>query len=230
MRDVIEQLQQALRLLLAHSDLTVLREQTDQRRDRLRRRPGGSRVVQNLEVDIESGHTYGTLLVDPPWLYRNASCRGAAAHHYPGMKLKDLAALPLAALAAEDAHLWLWTTNSFLFEAGELLRAWGFEYKTNLIWIKEELGLGNYLRSSHEILLFATRGNPGFRRKDQASWVVAPRRRHSEKPEVIREMIEACSPAPRIELFARRRPPGWSVWGNQIEAPTLFDSLEEENL
>lgn len=170
---------------------------------------------------IASGQRFGTIYADPPWQYRNQRSNGAAANHYSTLPLDAIAALPVGKLAAESSHLHLWTTNAFLFDAHEVLRAWGFEYRSCFVWVKPDLGVGNYWRVSHEYLLLGVRGNAPFARHDQRSWAEFKRTRHSEKPDEIRRLVEAVSPAPRLELFARRLHPGWTCWGNEIKTSRL---------
>lgn len=170
---------------------------------------------------------FGTIYADPPWRYGNQSTRGATGDHYIGMTTEEICALPIAALAAKDAHLHIWTTNAFLFDAKNVLEAWGFEYKSCYIWVKPQIGMGNYWRVSHEFLLLGIRGSAPFSDKSLRSWGEFPRREHSAKPEEIRTLIQRASPGPRLELFARRTAPGWYSWGNEI-SKTVFDVPEPE--
>jgi N6-adenosine-specific RNA methylase IME4 len=139
-----------------------------------------------------------------------------AARHYPVMKLKDICALRVYKLAADNAHLWLWITNNNFFEGLRVIEAWGFSYRSCLTWVKPRLGLGNYLRNQTEHLLLGVRGNAPIQFRSQGSWFYALVQEHSHKPEEQYAIIERCSPGPYLELFARRRQPGWDVWGNEI--------------
>jgi len=181
---------------------------------------------------VASGQRFGTIYADPPWQYRNQRSNGAAANHYSTLPLDAIAAFPVGKLAADSSHLHLWTTNAFLFDAHEVLRAWGFEYRSCFVWVKPDLGVGNYWRVSHEYLLLGVRGNAPFARHDQRSWAEFKRTRHSEKPDEIRRLVEAVSPAPRLELFARRLHLGWTCWGNEITTSRLVRmaraAVEEE--
>lgn len=177
--------------------------------------------VERLETLIENNSAFGTIYADPPWPYENVASRGAAENHYRTMRVDAIAAFPVARLAADQAHLHLWTTNAFLFEAKRVIEAWGFTYKSCLVWIKPQLGNGNYWRVSHEFLLFGVRGNLTFSDKTQQSWICAERNQHSAKPAIFRRLIERVSPGPRLELFARRQAEGWTVWGDQVQ-PDLF--------
>jgi len=163
---------------------------------------------------------FRTILADPPWDIQQKGGRGAE-HHYPLMGLERIKAMPVAELAENDAHLWLWVTNATLRDGYDVAEAWGFTVRSPLTWIKFRLGLGNYLRNSTEHLLFATRGKAPVMFRSQPTWITAPVQDHSHKPEEQYPLIERLSPGPYLELFARRRPPSskdWSVWGNQIDS------------
>jgi N6-adenosine-specific RNA methylase IME4 len=135
------------------------------------------------------------------------------------MSLEQILAEPVQKLATSNAHLHLWTTNGFLKEAFGVIDAWGFKYKSCLIWIKDELGMGNYWRVSHEYLLLGVRGSLRFSDRAQRSWISAPRSVHSRKPDRIRLLIENVSPGPYLELYGREDLPGlpWTVYGNRVE-------------
>jgi N6-adenosine-specific RNA methylase IME4 len=177
-------------------------------------------------ADLEAlvGTKFGTIYADPPWGYDNQGTRAATSNHYGTMSVEEIAALPIAPLAADQAHLWLWTTNAFLFECPRLFAAWGFEFKSSYVWVKPQIGIGNYLRNSHEFLLLAVRGGLTGLARDVRSWGEFDRTEHSAKPEKIRaDVLEKLSPGPRLELFGRKPVPGWTVWGNQIRRSSLFD-------
>lgn len=176
---------------------------------------------------LAAGETrYGTIYADPPWQYSNQGTRAATGNHYKGMSVDEIAALPVAALAAENAHLHLWTTNAFLFECRRIMEEWGFTYKSCFVWVKPQMGIGNYWRVSHEFMLFGVRGKAPFADRALKSWAEIPRGAHSAKPEQVRGMIERASPSPRLELFGRRAAPGWTVWGDQIES-SIFTAAAE---
>lgn len=161
---------------------------------------------------------YATIVADPPWQYDNKATRAAAEDHYPTMSLDELCALPVEDWAHDEAHLYLWTTNGFLRQAFDVLSAWGFDYKTTLVWAKPQLGIGNYFRSSTEYVLFGVRG--GLRTIDgnQRNWFEAKRGRHSKKPGLFFDLVEKVSPGPFLEMFARDRrlsEAEWSYWGNE---------------
>jgi len=176
-----------------------------------------------LTTLIENGQKFACIYADPPWSYSNQGTRAATDNHYSTMSIDQIAALPIRSLVADRAHLWLWTTNAFLFECPKLFDAWGFEFKSSYVWAKPQLGLGNYLRNSHELLLLATRGGLTAAARNVRSWDVLGRGRHSAKPEQVRaRVIEKISPPPRLELFGRREVAGWTVFGNQIEQGGLL--------
>lgn len=158
---------------------------------------------------------YRTILADPPWSHYQVGGHGAD-QHYPLMTLDRITAMPVADLATDDAHLWLWVTNASLRDGFDVIEAWGFTPRSVLTWIKPRLGLGNYLRNATEHLLLGTRGHAPVQFKAQPSWLFAPLQNHSHKPEEQYAVIERISPGPYLELFARRRPPSradWSIWG-----------------
>jgi len=158
---------------------------------------------------------YRTILADPPWDIQQRGGLGAS-QHYDLMRLEQIKQMPVADLATEDAHLWLWVTNATLRQGYDVAEAWGFTVRSPLTWIKFRLGLGNYLRNSTEHLLFATKGKAPVQFKGQPTWINAPVQDHSHKPEEQYALIERISPGPYLELFARRPQPGWDAWGNQI--------------
>lgn len=162
---------------------------------------------------------YRTIVADPPWQYGNTSTRGAAEDHYPTMSIAQLCELPVEDWAADEAHLYLWTTNGFLREAFEVLDAWGFVYKTTLTWVKPQLGMGNYFRSSTEHILFGVRGGMKMLDSNQINWFQEKRGRHSKKPARFFDLVEKVSPGPFLEMFAREHPldrQHWAVWGNEV--------------
>lgn len=173
--------------------------------------------------------TFGTILADPPWQFMNRTGKMAPEHkrlhRYPTMRLEEICALPVADLAAAQSHLYLWVPNALLREGLEVMKAWGFIYKTNLVWIKvrkdygpDGRGVGFYFRNVTEVLLFGTRGRlrtgPCGRR--QVNVMISQKREHSRKPDECYDIIEGCSPGPYLELFARHGRPGWRQWGNEI--------------
>lgn len=174
---------------------------------------------------------YATILADPPWRFLNRTGKVAPEHRrlsrYSTMPLAEITALPVAEIAAPTAHLYLWCPNALLPDALAVMKAWGFIYKSNIVWHKvrkdggsDGRGVGFYFRNVTELLLFGVRGKkartlqPGRR---QVNYIATRKREHSRKPDEIYDIIEACSRPSRIELFARERRAGWDAWGD--EAP-----------
>ena len=179
-----------------------------------------SRGNRDLATDVK----YPIIYADPPWRYENppiGATSRAIENHYPTMTLAEICALPVGELATDDALLYLWATAPKLAECFEVIRAWGFEYRTNMVWDKEKIGMGYHARNQHELLLICKRGNipPPAAGTQPSSVYREPRGAHSAKPTFYHEMIEAAYPQiPKIELFCRSPRDGWAVWGNQSEA------------
>lgn len=181
----------------------------------------------SADVFAELSPPYSTIVADPPWSYQRGGVQGAVDSQYSTMTGKDIAALPIADLAAENAHLYMWVTVPKLWDSphpAEIAEAWGFTYKTLITWVKgEKVGLGWYYRVDTEHVLFATRGRapiPGELRQSNVLW--SPRGAHSAKPDAFMDLVETVSPGPRVELFCRRPRFGWDTWGygyeNQLTA------------
>lgn len=177
------------------------------------------------------GTRFSTILADPPWQFQNRTGKVAPEHRrlsrYSTMTLDDIKALPVSDAAATSAHLYLWVPNALLPDGLEVMKAWGFQYKSNLIWHKirkdggsDGRGVGFYFRNVTEILLFGVRGRnvrtlaPG---RSQVNMIQTQKREHSRKPDEQYDLVEACSPGPFLELFARGTRPQWTVWGNQAD-------------
>ena len=178
-----------------------------------------------------AGKRFRTILADPPWQFQNRTGKMAPEHkrlnRYGTMKLEDIANLPVSELADETAHLYLWVPNALLPDGLRVMQAWGFTYKSNLVWHKirkdggpDGRGVGFYFRNVTELVLFGIRGKnartlaPGRR---QVNFLATQKREHSRKPHEMYGLIEACSPGPYLELFARGKRAQWSVWGNQAD-------------
>ena len=185
-------------------------------------------AAQYLERDLPAAR-FGTVLADPPWRFQNRTGKVAPEHHrlarYVTLPVEDIAALPVGDHMAEPAHCYLWVPNALLPLGLEVLAAWGFQYKTNLIWHKvrkdggpDGRGAGFYFRNVTEMVLFGVRGNsartlqPG---RSQVNLMASRKREHSRKPDEQYEIIEACSWGPYLELFGRGCRDGWTVWGDQ---------------
>lgn len=172
---------------------------------------------------------FGTILADPPWRFINRTGKVAPEHkrlaRYETMQTTEIATMPIGDLADNPAHLYLWVPNALLPEGLQVMKAWGFDYKSNIIWHKirkdggsDGRGVGFYFRNVTEVLLFGTRGKgartlaPG---RSQVNMLQTRKREHSRKPDEQYELIEKCSRGPFLELFARGTRPGWTYWGNQ---------------
>lgn len=172
--------------------------------------------------DLPKGR-YKTIYADPPWPERGGGkIKRGADRHYPLMTVEQIKALPVQRLASPDGcHLYLWTTNNYLPEAFEVIKAWGFEYVTAITWAKDKIGLGQYFRGLTEHCLFATTAKRlpyksiEGKRQQGVTGFFAAKTEHSAKPCEMRQMIERVSYAPRVELFARQQHPGWDCWGNE---------------
>ena len=172
--------------------------------------------TSRLSELLDAGMRFGCIYADPPWQYDNAGSRAAAEDHYPTLSLPQICRLPIAKLAAAQSRLHLWTTNAFLFEAKQVMEAWGFEYKSCFVWVKPQLGMGNYWRLSHEFLLLGVRGNGRFDDRSQRSWVEIPRQRHSEKPDAIRSIAPCARGSNRaIRAATSSRAARWRSTGRR---------------
>ncbi len=173
---------------------------------------------------------FRTILADPPWRFTNRTGKVAPEHRrldrYDTMTHDEICALPVADVAADNAHLYLWVPNALLPSGLQVMQAWGFRYVSNLVWAKRRKdggpdgrGVGFYFRNVTELVLFGVRGSmrtldPG---RSQVNMIESRKREHSRKPDEQYEVIEACSAGPRLELFARYPRPDWSVWGNEAD-------------
>lgn len=189
---------------------------------------------------------FGAILADPPWRFANRTGKMAPEHkrlsRYPTMTFEEIMELPIAQLALPRSHLYLWVPNALVLEGLEVMRRWGFTYKTNLVWYKvrkdggpDGRGVGFYFRNVTELVLFGIRGGirtlaPGRR---QVNVIISRKREHSRKPEGLYEVIEDCSPGPYLELFARHSRVGWEQWGNNIRdeiAPRQLTFIEPKSI
>ena len=178
------------------------------------------------------GKGFHTILADPPWQFTNRTGKVAPEHkrlaRYGTMTLPDIMALPVSEISVEPAHLYLWVPNALLPEGLRVLAAWGFQYKSNLVWHKvrkdggpDGRGVGFYFRNTTELILFGVKGKsartlaPG---RSQVNILRTMKREHSRKPDEMYDLVESCSTGPFLELFARGTRPGWKAWGNQAEA------------
>lgn len=208
------------------------------------------KMISEAGVDLlarVAGKSFATILADPPWQFQNRTGKMAPEHkrlnRYGTMVLDDILALPVDQLAADTAHLYLWVPNALLPEGLRVLEAWGFQYKSNLVWHKvrkdggpDGRGVGFYFRNTTELILFGIKGKnartlaPG---RSQVNIIRSMKREHSRKPDEMYELVEACSLGPRLELFARGSRPGWTTWGNQADVyypdwPTYSNHSQSE--
>lgn len=179
------------------------------------------KVINSAENKNSSSKRYATLLIDPPWDINQLGNYGAN-NHYPLMTLGQIKAMPVQDLAEDNSHCWLWVTNNTLRCGFDVLETWGFTPRSVFTWIKLRMGLGNYLRNCTEHILLGTRGKAPVQCKNQINFGVFPLQDHSHKPEEIHKIIERVSPGPYLELFARRRQPGWDVWGNEVSSDIII--------
>ncbi len=187
-------------------------------------------AIRMFESELQ-GKRFSTILADPPWQFQNRTGKMAPEHkrlnRYPTLSLEEIKALPVADVLSATAHLYLWVPNALLPDGLSVLKAWGFEYKSNLIWYKirkdggpDRRGVGFYFRNVTEVILFGVKGKNArtlSAGRSQENMIVSQKREHSRKPDEQYALIESCSPGPFLELFARGSRPGWTCWGNQAE-------------
>ncbi len=186
---------------------------------------------ENL-LNFCQGQKFATIYADPPWRFQNRTGKVAPEHkrlnRYETMDLEEIKAMPVSQIAAEKSHLYLWVPNALLPDGLEVMKAWGFSYKGNIVWEKvrkdgqpDGRGVGFYFRNVTEILLFGVRGENNRTlapARSQVNLIRTQKREHSRKPDEIIPIIESCSPGPFLELFARGDREGWAMWGNQADA------------
>ncbi len=207
---------------------------------------GGAGSTEPVGTDLlgfAAGRRFSTVLADPPWQFTNRTGKMAPEHRrlhrYGTMTLAAICALPVARIAADRAHLYLWVPNALLPDGLRVMEQWGFRYKTNIVWYKvtgdgrpDLRGVGFYFRNVTELLLFGVRGSdvrtlqPG---RTMPNLLQTRKRRHSRKPDEAYDIIEACSWGPFIELFARHARPGWQQWGDECAGPpAVVEELSDE--
>lgn len=189
-----------------------------------------SAVAADL-LAFADGRRFGTILADPPWQFQNKTGKVAPGHRrltrYETMKFEEIEALPITRLAAPVSHLYLWCPNALLPQGLSVLAAWGFAYKSNIVWHKvrkdggsDGRGVGFYFRNVTELILFGVRGKNARTRaagRRQVNYLATRKREHSRKPDEIYPVVEACSFGPYLELFARGTRENWTVWGNEAD-------------
>ncbi len=188
------------------------------------------KVIDDFLLGINH-RKFSTILADPPWQFQNRTGKVAPEHkrlaRYPTLSLKEICKIPVGSAVNDTAHLYLWVPNALLPDGLEVMKSWGFTYKTNLIWHKvrkdggpDGRGVGFYFRNTTEIILFGIKGKirtlpPG---RSQVNIIKSMKKEHSRKPDELYGLIEQCSPGPYLELFARGERPKWVTWGNQAES------------
>jgi len=186
-------------------------------------------IAEDFILQVK-GIRYKTILADPPWRFTNRTGKVAPEHRrlnrYDTLSLEEIKSIPVSQVTDIQSHLYLWVPNALLIEGLEVLKAWGFEYKTNIIWHKirkdggpDGRGVGFYFRNTTEIVLFGVKGSmrtlaPG---RSQVNIIKSQKQEHSRKPDELYELIEKCSNGPYLELFARGKRKGWDVFGNQAD-------------
>lgn len=184
--------------------------------------------MEDLRKAVAEKH--GTILIDPPWRFSNRTGKVGPEHkrlhRYQTLTFEQIENLPISHIALPKSHLYLWCPNALLAEALAIMKAWGFTYKTNVVWYKvrkdggpDGRGVGFYFRNVTELLLFGVKGRlrtlkPG---RSQVNMIISRKEEHSKKPDQVYGLIERCSPGPYLELFARQRVAGWTQWGDQVD-------------
>jgi N6-adenosine-specific RNA methylase IME4 len=233
--DIATQSLQEQREIVARGEREILKAAQE-----IRARKGEIRRAERIQkiAALAKGNTaldtkrrFPIVYADPPYRYEHPTFGSGRdiEEHYPTLTLEEICALPVAQIAMENALLFLWVPPPILEQAFDIIRAWGFNYRTGIVWNKQSIGMGNYVRQQHEHLLIARRGEfptPEPARRP-CSIIEAPRREHSQKPDEAYALIEAMYPElPKIELFARNARKGWAVWGNEAPTADVGDGLD----
>lgn len=175
---------------------------------------------------------YNIIYADPPWQYARSKVQGAAEKHYRTMSVDDICQLPVAEICCKDCILFMWATFPQLKEALQVIKAWGFNYKSvAFVWLKQNksgigwfYGLGFWTRGNAEICLLATKGQPKRKSAKVHQFIISPLRGHSQKPDEARDkIVELVGDLPRVELFAREKADGWDTWGNEVECDIVLE-------
>ena len=169
---------------------------------------------------------YRTIVVDPPWAYQNTSGRQRQDYAERTMGLETIGRFDIERWVplTGGCHLYLWVTDAYAGDIYQVLRAWKFDPKTWLVWMKDRIGMGNYFRHQHEFCVFAVRGKLRLSRLDASTVFRARVTRHSEKPDAFYSLVESCSPGPYLDVFARRKRAGWDVYGDEVNAATAYQT------
>lgn len=194
-------------------------------------------------IALPKTQRFGTILADPPWRFANRTGKMAPEHRrllrYSTMSMDEIHELPVSDFAQDESHLYLWVPNALIRYGLDVMAAWGFTYKTNLVWYKirkdggpDGRGVGFYFRNVTELVLFGVRGSlrtlqPGRR---QVNVISSRKREHSRKPDELYDIIERCSPGPFLELFARHRRDGWMQWGDELESDAFVTGADAQSV
>ena len=198
--------------------------------------------AQDLLKSVQTSRPFGTILADPPWRFSNKTGKIGPEHRrlarYQTMTLEDIKGLPVDQVAAPKSHLYLWVPNALILEGLEVMKSWGFTYKTNIVWHKirkdggpDGRGVGFYFRNVTELVLFGVRGHLRTRKpgRTQVNFLATRKREHSRKPDELYPLVEACSYGPFLELFSRHSREGWACWGNEVdESPVSRPDRSEQ--
>lgn len=191
-----------------------------------------SAAAESAETTAPTG-TYRTLVIDPPWAYQNNSGRQRQPYAGRNLSLEEIKGFNVGRwVPPDDGHLYLWVTDAYAGDAYSIIRAWGFEPKCSLVWVKDRIGMGNYFRHQHELCFFAVKGNLRLKRMDTPTVFAAPMTKHSEKPDAFYSLVEDCSPGPYLDVFARKKRAGWDVFGDEVteEYQLRIDGKNESSL
>ena len=199
--------------------------------------------MQNSFDDLLSLGKFGTVMADPPWLFNNSTGKMAPEHkrlfRYPTMTNEEIMSMPISEVTLPKSHLYLWVPNALIETGLEVMKRWGFTYKTNIVWYKvrkdggpDRRGVGFYFRNVTELLLFGVKGNirtlgPG---RSMPNIITSQKREHSRKPDEVYDVVEKCSEGPYLELFARHSRNNWVSWGNQVDSGSVSDNLFAETM
>lgn len=194
--------------------------------------------MQNNFDDLLTIGRFGTIMADPPWLFENSTGKMAPEHkrlfRYSTMTNEQIMSMPVNEIALPKSHLYLWVPNALIETGLEVMKRWGFTYKTNIVWYKirkdggpDRRGVGFYFRNVTELLLFGVKGNirtldPG---RSMPNIIISQKREHSRKPDEVYDVVEKCSSGPYLELFARHSRQNWVSWGNQVDSDQENDPV-----
>jgi N6-adenosine-specific RNA methylase IME4 len=219
----LPQEQQAEIVAKGEKDILAAAKEIREKRGAIRREERVNRINEialgNQPLSGSMDRLFPVVYADPPWRYEHSqTANREIENHYPTMTLEEICALPVGDIVTPDSILFLWTTSPKLEESMQVIAAWGFTYRTCLVWVKDKIGMGYYARQRHELLLVAKRGSIPVPDTDARfdSVIECPRVEHSKKPDVVYGMIDKMYPHfDKVELFARQTTDGWYTWGNQ---------------